>query len=393
MTPERSSGYSSALGDGAGAPTANTEDILEALATPGLGLVMVRRLLSRFGSWEGARAAKPKELRDLGLNRETARAIRDSVQKYDPRTELAKAESLGVRIIPFTSPEFPSALRFHEDAPLLLYVKGQILERDAMAIAIVGSRRCSLYGRMHAERLSFELSQAGFTVISGLARGIDAAAHEGALKSRGRTIAVLGNGLASVYPVEHGKLAERIITNGAVISELPLDLAPVAANFPPRNRIIAALSLGVLVVEASRTSGSLITARLASEMGKEVFAVPGDIGRPQTRGTHRLIRDGAKLVATIHDILDELGPLPGPVQLREDEAPLPDPRALILNTRERAIYDQLDAIPKSIDEITCASGLSPANVAGTLMVLELRHLAVQLPGQTYVRAGTIQREV
>jgi DNA processing protein len=167
--------------------------------------------------------------------------------------------------------------------------------------------------------------------------------------------------------------------------------APTAANFPPRNRLIAALSLGVVVVEASRTSGALITARLAGEMGREVFAVPGDIGRAQTRGTHRLIRDGAKLVETVEDILEELGPLSQPVQVREEESPIPDPRALALNQHERRIYDLLDASPKDIDLITRESGLSAANVASTLMVLELKRMAVQMPGKLYVRAGTLQR--
>jgi len=177
------------------------------------------------------------------------------------------------------------------------------------------------------------------------------------------------------------------------MSELPLDAAPAAANFPPRNRIIAGLSLGVVVVEASRKSGALITARLAGEMGKEVFAVPGDIGRPQTRGTHRLIRDGAKLVESVDDIIEELGPMARPVQVREGEAPLPDPRALSLNHHERLVYDLLDATPKDIDAITRETKLSAANVSSTLMVLELKRLAAQMPGMRYVRAGTLLREV
>lgn len=373
-------------------PSVETVDLLAAVAVPGLGPVTLRRLFRRFKSWERIRTASADDLRQLGLRRDAIGAIREAERRGDPAGEMARAREMGISIIPFTAPEFPRALRAHDDAPLLLYVKGELLERDALAVAIVGTRRASLYGRMHAERLAFALAQSGFTVVSGLARGIDAAAHEGALKGEGRTLAVLGNGLASVYPVENRDLGERVSRNGALISELPLDAAPVAANFPPRNRIIAALSLGVVVVEGSRRSGALITARFASEMGKEVFAVPGDIGRPQTRGTHQLIRDGAKLVETIEDIIEELGPLTGPVLVREDETPIPDPRALILNTNERAVYDLLDASPKDIDHVTRESGLSPANVASTLMVLELRHLAVQMPGKRYVRAGTFQRE-
>ena len=367
------------------------KDLLEALAVPGLGPITARRLFKEFGSWQEVRAARSGDLRALGVNGEMIQAIRSGATDAQADEEIKRAQEMGIRLVPFTAPEFPAALRVYDDAPLLLYVKGELLERDAIAMAVVGARRASIYGKMHAERISFELAQAGFTVVSGMARGIDSAAHHGALKARGRTIAVLGNGLASIYPQENRDLAERISGNGALISELPLDTAPLAANFPPRNRIIASLSLGVLVVEAARKSGALITARLAGEMGKEVFAIPGDIGRPQTRGVHHLIRDGAKLVETLSDIIEELGPLPGPVCVREDEAPLADPRALILNSTERAIYDLLDASPKDIDQITRESGLSPANVASTLMVLELRHLAVQMPGQRYVRAGTFTR--
>ena len=376
-----------------GRVNASVEELLEALAVPGLGPVMVRRLLGRFGSWEGVREAGRGVLEVRGVTQKAARAIRERRLQYDPKGESAKARALGVRLVPFTSEAYPAALRGMEDAPPLLYVKGEVLERDAMAVAVVGARRASLYGRMHAERLGFELGQAGFTVVSGLAQGIDAAAHEGALKAQGRTIAVLGNGLGSVYPPENSELAERVTGRGAVVSELPLATGPLAANFPPRNRIIAGLSLGVVVVEASRKSGALITARLAGELGKEVFAVPGDIGRPQTRGTHGLIRDGAKLVESIDDILEELGPLERPVRLRGDEPPLPDPRALLLNAQERLIYDLLDATPKDIDAITAASKLSPGNAASTLMVLELKRLAVQMPGKRYVRAGTFQRGV
>jgi DNA processing protein len=244
---------------------------------------------------------------------------------------------------------------------------------------------------MHAERFAFELAQAGFTVVSGLAQGIDAAAHRGALKGRGRTLAVLGNGLPDVYPPEHRELAAQVAASGALISELPIGAPPAARNFPVRNRIIAALGLGLLVVEAARKSGALITARLANEMGKEVFAIPGDIGRPQTRGPHLLIRDGATLVESVQDILDQLGPATG--GFRDDAAAeaLPDPRALNLNPVERALYDRLDSVPKDIDTLTRETGLSPANAASTLLVLELRKLAVQMPGKRYVRPGTLQR--
>lgn len=372
-------------------PAVAVEDLLEAMAVRGLGPTTLRRLLRHFGSWPRAREAGRQELAGLGLNRETLRALREREAQYDPKEELKKAGDLGIRILPFSAPEFPAALRDQDGLPLLLYVKGELLERDALAIGLVGSRRASLYGRMHGEQLAFELAQAGFTVVSGLAQGVDAAAHEGALKGRGRTIAVLGCGLDRIYPPENRLLAERIAGSGALVSELPLGSPPSATNFPPRNRIIAALSLGIVVVEAARNSGALITARLAGEMGKEVFAVPGDIGRPQTRGPHRLIRDGAKLVETADDIIEEFGPLARPLRVREDDRPIPDPRALMLNHVERQVYDLLDSTPKDIDAIKRESRLSAANVASTLMVLELKRLAVQLPGKLYVRAGSLQR--
>ena len=270
-------------------------------------------------------------------------------------------------------------------------MKGQYLERDVVAVGVVGARRASIYGLLQADRLAGDLARAGFTVVSGLARGIDAAAHEAALKVGGRTVTVLGNGLSAIYPREHADLAERIAENGALISELPIDTVPTASNFPPRNRLIAALSLGVLVVEASARSGALITARLAAEMGKEVFAVPGDIGRPQVRGTHRLIRDGAKLVESISDIVEELGPLPAPIRVSEDSPVVQDPRVLTLNARERYVYETLATSPKDIDQIIRETGMSPANVAGTLTVLEMKRLALQRPGKLYARAGGFQR--
>ena len=369
------------------------EALLEALAIRGLGPTTIRRLFTRFDSLEAARHAGDEELLAIGLKRQGVQALRQRRCEYDPGKEMEKARRLGIRLIPFTSHEYPTALRNHESSPPLLYVKGEIIERDSVALAVVGARRASLYGKMQAERLAFELAQAGFTIVGGMARGIDAAGHEGALKAGGRTIGVLGNGLATVYPKENEALAERIAAHGALISELPLDTAPTASNFPPRNRIIAGLGLGVLVVEASRMSGALITARLAGEMGKEVFAVPGDVGRPQSRGTHQLIRDGAKLVETIEDIIEELGPLAQPVRMSEKEQAysVADARALTLNPQERAAYDLLDSSPKSIDQITRESNLSAANVASTLMVLEMKRLAVQMPGKLYVRAGSFQR--
>ncbi len=367
-------------------------DILRAMAVPGLGPIGIRRLIETFGCWDNIVGAPVEALREQGIRADAIRAIRSATRTFDPEAEYDKAQVLGIAMVPFTAEVYPQALKVQPGSPPLLFVRGRLLERDAVAIGIVGTRRASLYGRMQAERLAFELASAGFTVVSGLARGIDAAAHRAALKAGGRTLAVLGNGLASVYPPEHAKLAEEIAANGALLCELLPETAPSAANFPPRNRLIAGLSLGVVVVEAGRRSGALITAREAGEMGKEVFAVPGDVTRPQTRGSHQLIRDGAKLVEAVNDILEELGPLTQPVRLDTERTPLADPRAMTLNRNERHIYDILDTTPQDIDTITRESRLSPANVASTLMVLELKHLAVQIPGKRYVRGGTFERE-
>jgi DNA processing protein len=373
-------------------PDVSTEELLDALSLPGLGPVTVRRLLRHFGGWAAVRRASDAELREIGLKRDVVAAIRARRTTGAAKKEMAKAEAAGVRILSVADPEFPPSLRGHDHLPLLIYVKGELLERDALAIGVVGSRRASVYGRMMAERFSFELAQAGFTVVSGLAHGIDAAAHDGALKGGGRTLAVLGNGLGTVYPPEHRDLADRVVRSGALVSELPMDTAPTAANFPPRNRIIAGLALGVLVVEAAKQSGALISARLAGEMGREVFAIPGDVTRPQTRGVHRLIRDGAKLVETIEDILEELGPLEHPVRIGESAAPLVDPRSLTLNDTERKVFDLLGPVPKDIDRIGREAGIDAARVGGTLMVLEMKKLAFKQPGQLYIRAGTLMRE-
>lgn len=370
---------------------ASTEDLLEALAIPGLGTVTVRRLLKHFGTWADVKSAAASDLEEFGLKRSAASAVRHSDCEA-ARRELARAREEGVRIISINDPEFPRSLHGDDYLPLLLYVKGDIIERDALAIGVVGSRRASVYGKMMAERFSFDLAQAGFTVVSGLAHGIDTAAHNGALKGGGRTIAVLGNGLSTVYPPEQKELAAKIVKQGAMVTELPVDTPPAAANFPPRNRIIAGLSLGVLVVEAAKKSGALISARLAGEMGREVFAVPGDIGRPQTRGVHQLIRDGAVLVESIQDILEELGPLEHPVRTSGSNVPLVDPRSLTLNFIEKKVYEQLSSVPRDIDHITRECKITAANANSILTILELKRLAVQMSGKRFIRAGELSRE-
>jgi DNA processing protein len=362
------------------------DDLLRLLAVPHLGPVGARRVLEHFGSLAAARRAPARDWERLAVRGSVRVALKAERTAEAAREEQRRAEDEGVTLIAINAPGYPPSLRLLHDAPLVLYVKGALLERDAVAVGVVGARRASAYGVAQAARLAGDLGRAGFTIVSGLARGIDAAAHEAALRAGGRTLAVLGNGLDRVYPAEHESLAERLGAQGALLSELPFGTGPVARNFPARNRLIAGLSLGVLVVEASERSGALITARLAGECGKEVFAVPGDVHRPQTRGVHRLLRHGAKLVESIDDIVEELGPLAGPVRVADEAPPLEEPRALLLNERERALYDLLTPTPKDIDALTRESGMAAANVAGTLTILEMKRLAVQRPGRLYARA-------
>jgi DNA processing protein len=285
--------------------------------------------------------------------------------------------------------EYPASLKKINDPPIVLYVKGEVRPADSLAIAVVGSRQASYYGKRQSESLSFALAQIGITVVSGLARGIDAFAHEGAMKAHGRTIAVVGSGLADPYPRENRALADRIAQCGAVVSEFPLDFPVRAENFPRRNRIIAGLSLGVVVVEAALRSGSLITARWAAEQGKDVFAVPGNVDSPSSRGCHQLLKDGAKLVEDVGDILEELGPLVEAIVFR-DESALKDSATgpamkLALSENESKVYAALSTEPMNVEEIIDLSGLSVQAVSAALSLLVLKRFAVRLPGQMYVK--------
>jgi DNA processing protein len=390
---------------------------------PGVGPVTYRRLVRIFGSPAAALAAPASRLREVpDLDHRVIEGLPSATADGWAEREIEKAARQGVQLLGLGDPRYPKGLLNTYDPPPVLYVKGELQATDALAIAIVGSRRCTHYGRGQAEILAGGLARAGFTVISGLARGIDTAAHQGALiPEDGRTIAVLGNGLEHCYPTENRRLLDRIVAGrGAVFSELPLDTPPAAEHFPRRNRIIAGVSLGVVVVEGQESSGALITARYAVDMDREVFAVPGPAGSPNTRGPHRLIKQGAKLVEDVEDILDEvreisasLVRLPRPDErlrrpkprktVTEDEAPLleatgvaPEPddrpvladlRALRLNPREAQVYALLDAVEsRGIDHLIAKSGLLAREVLATLMVLEVRRLCRQLPGKRFVKA-------
>jgi len=361
------------------------ESYLKLTLVQGLGAVVLNRLLARFGSPDEIFGTSVGELCSVeGVSRQLARAILDAAET-DVRGHLELAEDLGVNIIPITDDRYPINLRYIHDPPVLLYVKGSIRREDALAVAIVGTRRATHYGIKRAEELSGGLAAAGFCIVSGLAVGIDSAAHRAALRARGRTIAVLGCGLACIYPHRNEDLARSIVENGALVSELPLTTPPDRNNFPPRNRLISGLSLGVLAVEAPRRSGALITVRFAVEQGREVFAVPGPVDSPMTRGTHALIRDGAKLVESARDIIEGLGPLAEKITLPE-EGEISDARELALTEVEALIYKTLSHQPLTLSEIIEACGLPASTVMSTLTVLQMRHLAREVSGKRFVKA-------
>ena len=300
--------------------------------------------------------------------------------------ECQRLEANWAELITLSEPTYPDQLRWLPDPPPALYVRGELRPQDKMAIAVVGSRRPSRYGRMMAERFGAELAERGFTVVSGMARGVDGLAHQGALKAGGRTIAVLGCGVNRVYPAEHRRLYEEICSRGSVLSEFGFDTKPDRWNFPRRNRIISGLTLGVLVVEASERSGSLHTAHHAIEQGREVFAVPGRIDVESSRGTHRLIQGGAKLVTGVADILNEL---PEAVQVSAShyaktqglaEEPLPD-----LSPQEAQVLGLLGPEEKHIEAVIEASQLPAHLVASILATLELKDVVRQFPGKFFAR--------
>ena len=349
----------------------------------GLGAVSFKKLTTRFVDPTAAFSAALTELEQVeGLHRDAIDGIVAFSDWAEIDEEIERARDAGIAIVPFTNPNYPARLRTIADPPPFLYVKGNILTDDDKAVAIVGSRSASEYGRRVARDLSRGLVSLGFTVVSGMARGIDGSAHESALQAGGRTIAVLGSGVERAYPAEHETLYRRIGENGAVLSELPIGTRPLAFNFPARNRLISGLSLGVVVVEATEKSGSLITATLAVEQGREVFAVPGEVGSSRSRGAHRLIRQGAKLVESVDDIIEEIAP-----QLldRTGSATQRAPRVLPQNASDatRTIFALLQENTLQVDQVIERTGMSAAQVLETLLDLELQGLLRQLPGKIY----------
>lgn len=360
-------------------------DALRLSLTRGLGPIAQIRLRNRFRSAGEIFQASREELMSVeGIGPKLASAIGRQRNSDQAVEELNSCEQLGVDLLRLEDDNYPDGLREIPDPPQLLYVRGSLTDSDRLGIGIVGSRRCTLYGRQQAERFARDLSMAGITVISGLARGIDACAHRGAMEANGRTLAVLGTGVGHIYPPEHGPLAEEVIAHGALISEACLRQAPVPGLFPQRNRIISGLSQGVLIVEAARNSGALHTARHALEQGRDVFVIPGRLDSAASEGCHDLVRDGAQLVRHVDDILETLGPLTQPTISPEGKTVL-TPRELNLNEQERELLDLIPLEPGTVDEVLRSSDIDDARVLSTLTVLEMKRLIRRLPGGYVVR--------
>ena len=377
----------------------NSVDIekwLRLIGAEGVGPAIFSRLIKHFGSPDKALGASAGALVKVdGIGRRTAEQIAASRDRLNTRAELELAAKLGVWIVHLQDQRYPPLLKELYDPPPVLYIKGTLSRQDNLCISIVGSRRCSLYGQEQSCRLAHLLSAAGFTICSGMARGIDTAAHQGALAAGGRTIAVQGCGLAHVFPPENKKLFELIAQAGACISELPLRYEPLAENFPPRNRIIAGLSLGTIVIEAGYNSGALITARAALENNREVMAVPGKIDSPLSKGCHQLIKQGARLVESTDDVMEALGYIGE--QLRDSvraaarkaeksmEAPLFEPSQFRLSDEEKATYGCLGREPLHVEQIITQAKLEPGRVNASLISLRLKGLVKQLPGNLFIR--------
>lgn len=358
--------------------------------TPGLGARMAGKLLSAFGSPDAVFSASLTALEAERLPSAVAQAIHSQRPLSDAARELAQAQTAGCRLLTWDEPEYPARLREIYDPPPLLYVYGNAELLRKHPIAIVGARRPSPYGNQMAERLGRDLAARGLVVVSGLARGIDASAHRGALSAvAGATIAVLGCGIDVVYPKENRKIYEEIRQRGALISEFPLGAFPAPQNFPIRNRIIAGMALGVIVVEGAQYSGSLITARLAMEFGREVYGVPGNATQPSSFGPNQLIKQGAKLVTGWEDVIEEL-PTPVRAELLPVESVSQKERALLieesLGASERPIYNLLSTDQsRHVDELVETSGLTSSEVLATLFDLEMKGMVRQLPGKQFLK--------
>jgi DNA processing protein len=362
-----------------------TEAYLALNLIPHIGPVRIRKLVEHFGTPEAVLAAKTHQIAAVnGFDQKLATAMADWENQIDLTGELRKINDRQLTLLTQEDELYPDLLRQVPSAPFLLYVWGHLTKRDHNAIGVVGSRQATHYGLSAAKKLSFQIAYAGYTVISGLARGIDTAAHEAALAAKGRTIAVIGSGIGKLYPPENQALAERIAENGAVLSEYPVDRIADKQTFPYRNRIVAGWSCSLLVIEAPGRSGSLITAQQALETGRAIYAVPGPIDKPTSLGCNRLIQQGAKLIVDGNDILDDLNSL-FPTAPQAPKTQPPPPPVAELTLEEKILYDALGTEETHIDDLTARSGLTPATVSATLMRLEMKRLLKPLPGRRYVK--------
>lgn len=356
--------------------------LLRLMAVPGIGPNRLRALVSRFHTPEAVFRASVRELTAVeGVDRKTAANIRSADTEAFATEQMERLRRIGGEVVSFWDPRYPEGLRRTCDPPAFLFVKGELHADDHFSVAIVGTRSPTTYGKLVTERLTADLVRHGITIVSGFARGVDTLAHRTAVHGGGRTIAVLGTGLDVVYPPENVRLGREICEYGALVTEYPLGTGPDATNFPRRNRIICGMTLGTVVVEAGEKSGALITAELALDQNREVFAVPGPINSPKSRGPNHLIQEGAMLVTSAEDILQELAP-----QIRRFEKEREIPRVVErLSQSERLVFERLQDSPKHIDQLAIELGQPTSAVLAVLLQLELRDLVRQLPGKLFAR--------
>jgi DNA processing protein len=343
----------------------------------GIGAVRLQALIQHFGDLEVAWKASPSDLAEAGLGRKVIERIIQARAEVDLIKLWEKVESQGIKILTWQDESYPGRLKEIDQPPPVLYIRGEYLPDDLFAVAIVGTRRVTAYGRQITEEISSFLAATGITVISGLARGVDAIAHQSTLKAGGRTIAVLGSGVDKIYPPEHRGLAEQMMGRGAIISDYALGTPPDASNFPPRNRIISGLSLAVVVVEAGETSGALITAEFAAEQGREVFAVPGSILAPQSKGANKLIQKGALPLLSMNDLMQALDL----TRVGEQKAAR---KVIPADETEARLMNVLGSEPLHVDEIRSQAELPIEKVSATLALMELKGMVRQVGGMNYV---------
>lgn len=342
------------------------------------GFSGINNLVEKVGSPDEIISAPLEKIKHVSkIEKDTIKLIRKKALEISLEDDYRLIQKHNVKLIKYTDPSYPDSLKNISDPPFLIYLRGELKKEDEKAVALVGTRRATAYGKIAAKKLARELARAGLTIVSGMARGIDTCAHEGALEEGGRTIAVLGCGVDIVYPPENNSLMKEIIDHGAVISEFSLGTKPFARNFPRRNRIISGLSRGVIVVEAPLKSGALITADFALEQGKEVFAVPGIITSPYSKGTNRLLKEGAKVVEDAADVLEEIGVSFSDIKISSFDNQL--------SFEEKIVLDELTAKPSHIDELIKKTGLPVGKIADILIKLQLKGMVKELPGKFFIK--------